>query len=63
MERAINAVTRSLYDQLGEELVSIHLYGSVEQPYFQEAVSDVNLLVVVADTADMDALRAAFLPV
>lgn len=63
MERAINAVVRSLSDQLADELVSIYLYGSVEQPYYQEGLSDVNLLVIIGDRADMDALRAAFLPV
>jgi hypothetical protein len=63
MEQAIEGVVEALQQHLGADLVGVYLYGSKTQPYFQPGHSDINLLVVVADSADIWSLRPAFLPV
>ncbi len=63
MEQAIDDLIEALRRQLGEDLLSVYLYGSRTQPYFQPGYSDINLLVCVADAADIYALRPALLPV
>jgi hypothetical protein len=63
----IDAVLAGIGDsaarQLGGQVQSICLFGSYGQPYYQPAESDVNLLLLLEDGADVHAVRDWFRPI
>lgn len=62
MERIATAVINALSRELGSELESAYLYGSVPQRTYEMGESDINLLLVVAETLDIHRLRRHFMP-
>ncbi|MCB8982359.1 MAG: nucleotidyltransferase domain-containing protein [Ardenticatenaceae bacterium] len=62
MDAQIDSLVAQLVAKMGSRLTAVYLFGSYTQPYFQPGESDVNLLFVLADDADMQDLRDAFLP-
>ncbi len=62
MERIATAVINALSRELGNELESAYLYGSVPQRTYELGESDINLLLVVAETLDIHRLRRLFMP-
>lgn len=62
MDAQIEALVQQLAAKMGSQLTAVYLFGSYTQPYYQPGESDINLLFVLAEAADMHALRAAFLP-
>jgi len=54
-ERTLESFRDVLREQLGDELVSLVLFGSATGPHFIDEVSDLNLLIVL-ETASMGAL-------
>lgn len=62
MDAQIEALVQQLVAQMGRRLTAVYLFGSYTQPVYQPGESDINLLFVLADAADMQDLRQAFLP-
>jgi hypothetical protein len=62
MDAQIEALVQQLVAEMGSRLTAVYLFGSYTQPYFQPGESDVNLLFVLADDADVQTLRETFLP-
>lgn len=60
---AIRAVSAAFRQALAGQYESLHVYGSLAQRQYRPAVSDVNLLVVVAPGTTLHEVRAAFRPV
>jgi len=60
---AAQEVADQLTQELGEQLVAFHLYGSTVTQRYLPQHSDINLLAVTRDDTDIHAVRAAFWPV
>ncbi len=61
--KPIAAVSAALQGELGDELISLCLYGSLTTGTYQHGQSDINLLAVVADDITFYRLREALRPV
>ena len=61
--KPIAAVSAALQGELGDELISLCLYGSLTTGTYQHGQSDINLLAVVADDITFHRLREALRPV
>ena len=61
--KPIAAVSAALQGELGEDLISLCLYGSLTTGTYQHGQSDINLLAVVADDIAFHRLREALRPV
>ncbi len=62
MDAQIESLVQEVIAQMGHRLTAVYLFGSYTQAHFQPSESDVNLLFVLADNADIQDLREAFLP-
>jgi predicted nucleotidyltransferase len=61
-QRLLDELVRRLSDALGDDLVSVVLYGSAAADDFQERVSDLNVLAVLAEIGERQ-LEQAYGPV
>jgi hypothetical protein len=59
---SLQQITDQLARQMGDQLEAVYLFGSFGRAYYQPGESDVNLLFVLDDEADIHALRQTFLP-
>lgn len=55
-KKILSSLVSRFYDRIGEDLVSITLYGSVARRQ-DEPGSDIDLILVVRDTADLESLE------
>lgn len=55
----IDDVCTILISDFGQKLVSVVLFGGVAEGYFAEGVSDVDLIVVLADTCSKEDIKKA----
>ncbi len=60
--QAVHATLDVLQEGLGEHLLGLFLYGSLAQRHYVPGRSDVNLIAIISEGADMFALREAYLP-
>lgn len=63
MWEVVEQVANVLVRGLGDRAVALYLYGSLAQGFHQPGDSDVNLLLVVDETATLHPLRELFLPI
>lgn len=56
-------IGRQITASAGEQVVAVCLFGSYNQPAYQPEESDINLLLLLDDAADICAVREQFLPV
>jgi hypothetical protein len=61
--KPIAAVSAALQGELGDELISLCLYGSLTTGTYQHGQSDINLLAIVADDITFYRFREALRPV
>lgn len=57
----IEPVIEPVVTTLGSHLKAVYLYGSYAQGFYQPGESDINLLVVMDEMADIHAVRQALL--
>lgn len=62
-EAAIEATLTGFIRGMGSQLKATYLYGSYAQGYYQPGESDINLLFIVDDEADIFQIREFFLPI
>ena len=63
MNPAISTISQTLADALGPQLEALFLFGSQTNKYYQSAVSDTNLLLIIQPNATFQAVRQAFFPI
>ncbi len=62
MNAALYTITQTLAADLGSQLEAVFLFGSQAAQKYQTAVSDTNLLLIIAPDANIHTIRESFYP-
>lgn len=62
MLKVVDTLAQALAQQMGDQLEAIYLFGSLAQGHYIPGESDINLFVILRDSAGFPALQQAFYP-